>query len=254
MSKSDIPFCTHTFNPVTGCPPDQHNEACRERCWAARLARRNLPYIHGGPGVPFSEIVYHPERLEEPLQWRKPRVVFVCSMGDLFHARVPFEFIDKVVSTMMEADKHTFLVFTKRAERMKQYMLYRSRYSPAAKASGKWPPKNVWLFVSCSTQAEVDERVPLLLETPAAHRGVSLEPLLEPVDITDYCHSLDQVIAGCESGPAARRAKCAWFRSIQEQCREAGVPCYVKQVSGEEGEPKVIHFEPTPGDLAWRLP
>lgn len=272
MSKSNIPFCTHTFNPVTGCPPDRHNIGCRERCWAAALARR-FPQVHGGlsydnerPGVvehvPFSQIVYHPDRLKEPFHWRKPRVVFVCSLGDLFHDQVSDEFRDKVFSAIAQAaPEHTFLVFTKRAENMKRYMEGCQR--GADDVGGRFPWSKVWLFVSCSTQAEADARVPLLLETPAAHRGVSLEPLLEETWLHPHAlvpvapngkRVLEQVIVGCESGPGRRPAPHTWFDVIAAQCHEAGVPCYIKQRSeNPDGTGRVVEIPPGPEDLAWRL-
>jgi len=279
MGKTRIPYATDTWNPVTGCSPDRYNLGCRERCWAARQARR-LPKTHGGysatgystgpVAIPFSRLVLHEDRLDQPLHWRKARVVFVATMGDLFHDQVPDEFIEQVFLVMgrryygygkpAQRITHTWLVFTKRAERMKAVVsaLVARRITWREGMTGDLPP-NIWLFVSASTQAEVDERVPLLLQTPAAHRGLCLEPLLEDVSLAtrtghwSYLKSLDQVIAGCESGPGARKAKCAWFRSIQDQCREGGVPCYVKQVSGEEGEPQVIRFKPEPGNLAWEV-
>ncbi len=293
MSESQIPFCSHVCNPVTARPPARHNAGCRERCWAARQARRGLPYIHGGTRacyscgdsglsgprdgssplespcpvcgdkgrvpVPFSEIVYHPERLKEPLRWRKPRVVFVCSLGDLFHDQVSDEFRDKVFSAIAQAAPvHTFLVFTKRAGNAKRYMEGCRR--GADDVGGRFPWPNVWLFVSCSTQAEVDERVPLLLETPAAHRGVSLEPLLTGVTIDEYLQpdrqpGIAQVIAGCESGPGRRPAPHGWFAGLADQCFESGARLYIKQKSeNPDGTGRVVEIPPEPGDLAWRLP
>jgi len=256
MSKSNIPYITDTWNPVTGCTPC--SPAC-ENCWAAATAKRS-PAAHGGwggtyvrdcrsnkerPPTPFSQIVLHPDRLDQPVHWRKPRVVGVCFMGDLFHEDVSPFFIMRVFDRIEETPQHTYLVLTKRPERF----------------WWKGPPcctedaiPNLWLGVSVWDKESWQELVPILLATPAAHRWVSYEPALG--DLGDVSADLGEgkiewVVAGAESGPRARKAPCKWLRDVQTQCREAGVQCYVKQASGEEGEPKVIHFDPQPGDLPW---
>lgn len=209
---------------------------------------RGLP---GYPGLPWTaqnaavNVVLHPERLDTPARWKQPRRIFVNSMGDLFHERVPDEFIAVVFGRMASLQQHTFLVLTKRPERMARLL-----------GQDYFGPPNVWLGVSCEDQRRADERIPLLLQTSAARRFLSLEPLLGPIDLTSFltCNCplhgdpwkapeqharlcperarLHWVIVGAESGPHARPMEMAWLRGIVEQCRAAGVPVFVKQDAG----------------------
>ncbi len=162
MGKTKIEWCDEVWNPVTGCT--KVSEGCRN-CYAERIAKR----FWGER--PFSAVQCHADRLDAPLHWRKPHRVFVNSMSDLFHPDVPDRFIGWVFSRMGMAKNHTFMSLTKRPERMKDFL----RGLPAL--------KNVWLGVSVENQQTADERIPLLLETPAAVRFVSIEPMLGPVDI-----------------------------------------------------------------------
>jgi len=234
-----------------------------------------------------------PDRLEEPLHWKKPRRVFVNSMSDLFHEAVPFEFIDKVFAVMALCPQHTFQVLTKRPERMAEYLTDTRHRSPDARwwisivdmngmlcdlrakvdtrnvttAGTMCPLPNVWpgttaadqaradervpqllrspaalRVLSVEDQARADERIPQLLRCPAAVRFLSVEPLLGPVDLLEaWWHverdggdrrdrGIDWVIVGGESGPHARPCDVGWVRSIVGQCRDAGVPCCVKQL------------------------
>lgn len=214
--------------------------------------------------------------LDAPLRWRKPARIFVNSMSDLFHEAVPDEFIDRVFAVMALAPQHTFLVLTKRPERMRGYMDKLSRYPEGHCWEGALrgfrvfgpdfktvdlPLRNVHLGVSVEDQATVDQRIPILLQTPAAVRWVSYEPALAGVDFTDIVVGrgsgsehhinalsmegdnvaddeeysgacIDWVVVGGESGPKARPCDVAWIRSAVEQCRAAGVPVFVKQDSG----------------------
>lgn len=228
-----------------------------------------------------------PEALAEPLHWRKPQRIFVNSMSDLFHPDVPIDFIARMFNVMTSAtpecgknhkheeecwtgEPHQFLILTKRPERMREVMAtelsrateYMSGEDclPLAFEFG-WPPKNIWLGVSVEDQATADERIPLLLETPAAVRWVSYEPALGQVDFRLLCRScehfhkktchrlmrdrngdfpclcpapfeswaLDWVVAGGESGPGARPAHPDWFRRVRDDCQAAGVPFFFKQ-------------------------
>lgn len=292
---SKIEWTDQTWNPVTGCT--KVSPGCRN-CYAERMATR----LGGRYGYPADEpfrVTMHPDRPDQPLRWRKPRHVFVVSMGDLFHADVPFDYIDAVFGVMATAYKHTFQVLTKRPERMREWfhrvedhpgmffgagamkhfasdefgcfienyvngvanwreqgslVVGDGRYGNRA-----WPLPNVWLGTTVEDQQRADERIPLLLQCPAAVRFVSVEPMLGAVDLEsislvpprtpshphirvnaltglvagpDEYHpemKLDWVICGGESGHGARPMHPDWARSLRDQCRAAGVPFMFKQ-------------------------
>ena len=231
-TKSAIEWTDSTWNPVTGCT--KVSPGCAN-CYAERISKRFKR--------DFSEIRVHPDRLAEPLRWRKPRRVFVNSMSDLFHEDIHAGNIYDIFVTMSQAFPHTFQILTKRPTRMKRLV----EYFAASSRWYKWPLPNVWLGVSVEDQKRADERIPLLLQTPAAVRFVSCEPLLGPIHIPglhacpqectekDGFHpgplpGLDWVIVGGESGPNARPMDLAWAGSIVAQCKAAGVPCFVKQL------------------------
>lgn len=246
-----IQWTDETWNPVTGCT--KVSTGCKH-CYAEKLAPRvfagqlTLVGRHGGPTSAvmrprrFTDVMVHDDRLDRPLHWRKPRRVFVNSMSDLFHEDVPDEFIAQVFAVMMLARKHTFQVLTKRPDRMRRFVAACPGIAEAFhrldhwRVPWEWPIPNVWLGVSCENQETADERIPILLDTPAAVRFVSAEPLLGPVELSRYmvwiddaCSMLDWIIAGGESGPKARPCDVGWIRSIVEECRCAGVPVFVKQ-------------------------
>jgi len=184
--------------------------------------------------------------LEKPLHWKKARRIFVCSMGDLFHESVPFEWIDKVFAVMALCPQHTFQVLTKRPARMAEYIdsldqdcQYRGKILDfdAIQVGSRWPLENLWLGVTAENQEMADKRIPILLQIPAAKRFVSVEPMLGPVDlealafITPLKHKLlDWVIIGAESGPNRRKCECEWVDGLKIQCQQAGVPVFVKQI------------------------
>jgi len=226
-----IEWTDATWNPVRGC--SRVSQGC-VHCYAEGVARR-----FSGPGQPYEGLInkhgswngnikFVDHVLEQPLRWRRPRRIFVNSMSDLFHENCTDEQIDRIFRVMDSTDgsRHTFQVLTKRPERMRDYML---RY--ADKMMG--PPPNVWLGVSVENQAAYDERVPLLLETPAYVRFLSVEPLLGPVSIkvTDNLErpQLHWVIVGGESGPGARPMHPTWVRGLRHQCRTAGIAFFFKQ-------------------------
>ena len=248
--KSAIEWTDATWNPVRGC--EKVSPGCAH-CYAETFAER----FRGVPGHPYEQgfdLRLVPEKLTEPLSWKKPRRVFVNSMSDLFQDGVPDDFIDRVFAIMALTPQHTYQVLTKRPERMHAYMNapdVRQRVAlAAAKIDGDpapemvvrfWPLLNVWLGVSVENQHFADERIPLLLQTPAAVRFISAEPLLGPVDLSAYLpvltiggvemeRWLDWVIVGGESGPKSRPFDVAWARSIIAQCKAAGVPVFVKQL------------------------
>ena len=190
MAQTKIEWADAVWNPVTGCTPI--SEGC-QNCYAERMATR----LKGRYGYPEDEpfkVTLHPEKLKEPLKWKKPRRVFVCSMGDLFHEQVPDGYIAKVWEVMSNASQHTFLVLTKRPQRMEDFLARLGWYThdrevnPAEAVldeGGKYTLKNVWLGVTAENQQRADERIPILLQIPAALRFVSIEPMLGPVVIID---------------------------------------------------------------------
>lgn len=207
--KTGIEWTDATWNPVTGCT--KVSAGCKH-CYAEREWPRMTRLVPAYAGRDFADVRTHADRLDQPLRWRRPRKVFVNSMSDLFHPDVPDEFIDKVFAVMAMSGQHTFQVLTKRPERMREYLEQRTASmsaddwlvsSPVSEAArfvswecgdplpgnaplhlaGNWPLSNVWLGVSIEDQTTADERIPLLLDTPAAVRWISAEPLLGPVDL-----------------------------------------------------------------------
>ena len=173
MADTKIEWADKVWNPVTGCTPI--SEGC-EHCYAERMAKR----LAGRFGYPEDEpfrVTYHEDKLTEPSSWKSPKRVFVCSMADLFHEDVSFDYLYRVFSVMGECPQHTFMILTKRPERMKAFFDGHQilDYIPY-----------VWLGVTCENQARADERIPILLQIPAAVRFVSLEPMLGPVDLGAY--------------------------------------------------------------------
>ena len=250
---TSIQWTDETWNPVTGC--SRVSEGCRhcyiERTPPFRMAGRKL----GDP------VQLHPDRLDQPLHWRKPRRVFVNSLSDLFHEDVPDEFVFKVFRIMARSQHHTFQVLTKRPERMRNFCKRIAYIDPGFNGHpfgtcSYWPNDpdkypietrplpNVHLGVSVEDQQTADERIPILLQTPAAVRFLSVEPLLGPVQLgcggeffdygfgrnNDNEPRIHWVIVGGESGPKARPCDVAWIRSIVQQCKAAQVPCFVKQL------------------------
>jgi protein gp37 len=212
--KSAIEWTDSTWNPVTGC--NKVSPGCKH-CYAETFAER----WRGIPGHPYEQgfdLRLWPERLELPLAWKKPRKIFVNSMSDLFHEKVPLDFIRRVFGTMERASWHTFQILTKRSERM-------AELAPDL----SWPP-NVWIGVSIETAGYL-WRADHLRTVPAAVRFLSLEPLLGPLGTLDLS-GIDWVIVGGESGPGARPIEAEWVREIREQCRAASVPFFFKQWGG----------------------
>lgn len=250
QGQHGISWCEETWNPIRGC--SRVSEGCRN-CYAERVAAR-----FSGPGQPYEGLAtfrdlkadlgmqshwtgvvrFIEEHLEDPLHWKRPRMIFVNSMSDLFHEKVSDEWLVKIFNVMIQAEQHTFQCLTKRPERMLAWMrhLYEGRIAPA-------PPHNVWMGVSVEDQKTADERIPLLLQTPAAIRWVSYEPALGPVDFTNlnppnymnaFGHSfglpnLDWIVCGGESGPGARPMHPSWARAVRDQCVVAGVAFHFKQ-------------------------
>lgn len=261
MSTTSIEWTDVTWNPVQGC--SRVSPGC-QNCYAERMmARFDSELAVNTPGGPrwTGKVRLREDRLDQPLRWRKPRRVFVNSVSDLFHEDVPVEFIARVWSVMAQTPHHTFQVLTKRPERMAQAL--------SSSFDADAPLPNVWLGVTCENQEQADKRIPHLLQTPAAVRFLSVEPMLGPVDVMPYlsnredwyCPTCDRfvggasvkfdethdlcgqpcgdppldihwVICGGESGPGARPIHPDWARSLRDQCAAAGVPFFFKQWGG----------------------
>lgn len=222
-SRSAIEWTEVTWNPVTGC--DRISAGC-DHCYALTLAKRlkamgAARYQQdgdprtSGPGFGVS---LHPETLDEPYGWRTPRVVFVNSMSDLFHAKVPLGFIRNVFDAIADTPQHTYQVLTKRSLRLRRL----SDRVP-------WPP-NLWMGVSVEN-ASVLYRVDHLRQVPAAVRFLSCEPMLGPLHELNL-EGISWVIAGGESGPNYRPMRLEWARGLRDMCKEAGVPFFFKQWGG----------------------
>jgi protein gp37 len=241
--RTKIEWTSATWNPTTGC--DRVSSGC-DHCYALTLARRlkaagNPRYqVDGDPrrsGLGFG-LTLHWDKIDQPLRWRSPRFVFVDSMSDLFHADVPTEFIERVFEVMARAPQHRFQILTKRPGRMASVL--RRMCSD--------PLPNVWLGTSVENQDWAKIRIPKLLETPAAVRFLSCEPLLGPLDITAWLQPrggnggeasgtnelprIDWVIVGGESGPQHRLMLPDWARSVRDQCQAAAIPFFFKQWGG----------------------
>lgn len=212
--SSSIEWTDATWNPVTGC--SKTSPGCRN-CYAERMARRLKAMGQRRYKNEF-KVTLQPDLVELPLRWKKPRMVFVNSMSDLFHKEVPTEFIKRVFDTMKSASRHTFQVLTKRSVRL-------------ARLAPKLPwPANVWMGVSVETPRYYS-RIEDLGTVPASVRFLSLEPMLK--DLPDLpLENADWVIVGGESGPGARPMSLDWVRNVRDQCQIAEVPFFFKQIGG----------------------
>jgi len=211
---SDIEWTESTWNPVTGC--SKVSPGCKN-CYAERMAKRLRAMGQPNYSRGF-QVALHEHALSVPMMWKKPQMVFVNSMSDLFHDKVPLEFIQKVFDVMCSAKKHTFQVLTKRASRLEQ--LGRNLH---------WP-SNVWMGVSVETQDYL-HRIDHLRRTSARVKFVSFEPLLEDLGRIEF-DKIDWVIVGGESGPGARPIEKQWVTGIRDQCMDADVPFFFKQWGG----------------------
>lgn len=224
-SKSSIEWTEATWNPVAGCTI--LSPGCTN-CYAMRMARRleamgqdkyaKTTRVTGGRAKWTGEVRLDEEALKVPLTWKMGRTIFVNSMSDLFHEKVPVEFIKRVFSTMTKTPHHTYQILTKRAERLE-----------ALDADLAWP-SNVWMGVSVES-ADYVSRIDHLRRTGAGTKFLSLEPLLGPLDDLNL-NQIDWVIAGGESGPGARPLDPDWVRSIRDQCLSATVAFHFKQWGG----------------------
>ena len=237
MANTKIQWANKVWNPVTGCTPI--SSGCLN-CYAKRMANR----LRGRCGYPVDEpfkITLHSERLEEPFHWRKPCMIFVCSMGDLFHEDVPTMFIDRILGVISDCPQHIFLVLTKRPQNIEPKLYGGSEKHPFRYLGGGDYLSNLWIGVSVENQETVDERIPILLQIPVALRFVNVEPMLGPINllqylITDNTRKISWVICGGETGPKARPMKREWAEDLLDQCQAAGIPFFYKQGLGDDGE------------------
>jgi len=307
MSRTRIEWADATWNPVTGCAPC--SPGC-QHCYAERMAKL-LQAMGAAKYRDGFNVTCHSDCLDDPLGWIAPRVIFPCSMSDLFHPGVPFDFIDGVIARVAMSQQHRFLILTKRVDRMLEYWQTRTPMDQSARVDRlpqwyhvvtawlddgagdhrrRWERchaamegldlhaaiPNLGLGVTVCNQPEADRGIPLLLQTPAAMRFVSVEPMLGPVDLRrwldplahlDRCYreqidngmfnpyqvralhrrTLDWVICGCESGPGRRPMDLDWVRSLRDQCCAAGVPLFLKQA---EIDGKLVHM-PALDETVW---
>lgn len=213
---TSIEWTEATWNPVVGC--SKVSPGCAH-CYAERLSLRfgttKKPWL---PQHALENVRLHPERLDQPMRWRRPRMIFVNSMSDLFHEGVPLSFVQQVFEVMVECDRHVFQILTKRHERL-------------AELAPELPwPENVWMGVSIENRRWV-ERADALRAVPAAVRFISAEPLLGPLDGLDL-GGIHWLIAGGESGPGYRPVHLEWLRQLRDECADAGVPFFFKQWGG----------------------
>lgn len=251
---SSIEWTDATWNPVRGC--SRVSRGC-EHCYAERQAMRQsgtdrayeglVKMTSQGPKWTGEiRIVYN--TLDAPLRWRRPRRVFVNSMSDLFYERISTVDIASILGIAAACPQHTFQVLTKRPQRMLSVLstaefhdAYETTIAMYTHSDVPWPPPNVWLGVSVEDQRTAEERIPLLLDTPARVRWISAEPLLGPLDVIRYLQigtrgddgvvrpDLGWVVAGGESGPGARAAHPHWFRALRKQCKAARAAFFFKQ-------------------------
>ena len=249
-AKSRIEWTDATWNIITGC--SRVSPGC-VNCYAERLAATRLKNHPSREGLTDEngrwngEVRFNGKWLNQPLDWKQPRRIFVCAHGDLFHEAVPNAWLDAVFAVMGQARQHVFQVLTKRPERAREYLEGLSLHH-----SYPWP--HVWIGTSVEDQPTADKRIASLLYTPAAIRWLSVEPLLAPIVLgmlrwdgitnydalrgkhglllTDNCPALDWVVVGGESGPGARPMEADWVRSLRDQCVGAGVPFFFKQWGG----------------------
>lgn len=211
MKTTKIEWTDKTWNPITGCT--KCSAGC-ENCYAEIMARRlqamkQKKYVNG------FDLTLHEDTLREPLLWKKPHTIFVCSMSDLFHESVPFEFIDKVMGIIEQTPHHKYQILTKRSERMSEYF------------ASSTIPINAWLGVTVENRASKN-RIDILRKLNAPIRFLSCEPLLEDLEYIDL-NNIDWVIVGGESGTRARPMCAEWVLSIKEQCEKQGTAFFFKQ-------------------------
>jgi protein gp37 len=217
-SHTAIEWTDATWNPVTGCT--KISDGCTH-CYAERFSER-FRNVKGHPFEQGFDLTLRPLRLQQPLLWKKPQMIFVNSMSDLFHKQVPTVFVDQVFETMERANWHRYQVLTKRSSRLRDYV--NRRYGAVG------APQHIWLGTSVEDANRVS-RIRHIQETYASIRFLSIEPLLAPMGQVNLT-GISWVIVGGESGPGARPMQIDWVREVRDQCVAAGVPFFFKQWGG----------------------
>lgn len=221
--KTKIEWADSSWNPTTGCT--KVSTGC-SRCYAETMSKRlqsmGTPKYKNG-----FKLTIHEDTLDIPIRWTKPRRIFVDSMSDLFHEKIPDEFILRVFDVMKKAKHHTFQVLTKRHERLLEF----SRKYPYVWAD------NIWMGVSVENM-DVRDRINYLIETQAKVKFLSCEPLLGPLELFRFLDKLDWVIVGGESGPNFRPVEKIWITDIRDQCIAKNTPFFFKQFGGNSGKCK----------------
>lgn len=257
--STKIEWCDRTWNPVTGCT--KISEGCKN-CYAELMSKR-LAGRYGYPEAPHNfDVTWHPDKLEQPLHWRKPRRIFVCSMSDLFHVAVRPHWLQDIFAVIAECPQHTFQILTKRPGKMRTWLEW---YGDV--------PDNVWLGVTAENQKQWAIRVGILRGIPAVVRFVSIEPMLSGIDMhmisasgyktlsrwygpngfdetgsqPEKRRTISQIIVGAETGPGARPMDLDWARSVRDQCQVAGVPFFFKRDSDGNRELDGRLWEEFPG-------
>lgn len=241
-----IQWTNETWNPIIGC--NKVSEGCTN-CYAEKMAFRlaNMEWNDDGRELNYCKVIdpdtkqwnrkthFVEEALTKPLKWIKPKMIFVVSMGDLFHESASFKWIDSVFSVMSDYDHHTYQILTKRPQRVLDYFSWKWEQTPFP-----WFPKNnIWFGVSCENQKTADERIPLLLKIPGHIRYLSCEPLLGDLNLDKYLiknsndvrigKPIDWIILGGESGHKARPMNPEWVYNIMDQCKFYDIPFFFKQ-------------------------
>ena len=244
-----IEWAEETWNPITGCTPV--SEGCAH-CYAKRMANR----FAGRYGYPADEpfrVTFHEDKVDAPLHWRKPRLVFVCSMGDLFHDDVRPEWLARIMDTMSTwfdtGDPgtewtHTYLLLTKRPQNVIPKLLEAADWAgdhlPDDTPWNTWLeavdtliPDNIGIGVTVENQQQAFGRIRPMWDAKPALRFVSYEPALGPLNLANWAYTVDWIVAGAETGPRARPANLDWFRRVRDQCAEAGVPFLLKKINSQ---------------------
>jgi protein gp37 len=264
-----INYLDEVFNPISGCS----GKGCkvRDNCWARGMVKR-FPQIHGDETIidpmnfireydtiPFDQVQFHPDRLDKPLHWKKPRRIGVCFTGDWMDAQVKCEWIDRMLEVIAACPQHQFFTLTKQPQNLGEKIYGHCPERSIRELGGGDYLPNLYNGVSITDQEDADSLIPELLRIPGKH-WVSYEPAIGPMDFEWYgkpgAHyglrngvwgregfkghtGIDWIVIGCESGPRRRPMRLEWAIDVVRQCKAAGVPVYCKQIQDEKG--KVIH-------------